>query len=108
MTKRFYPLLFTILLLCALVIPACAAPAPTPAPKPAPSPTPAPVPATPIKIGVMYPLTGPMAMTGQNMINTTKFAFNEINYEIAGRKVELIFEDSATSPQMSVDKARKL
>jgi branched-chain amino acid transport system substrate-binding protein len=108
MLKRIYPVLFTVLVLCALIIPACAAPAPTPAPTPSPAPTPAPVPATPIKIGVMYPLTGPMAMTGQNMVNTTKFAFNEINYEIAGRKVEVIFEDSAASPEVSVDKARKL
>jgi branched-chain amino acid transport system substrate-binding protein len=109
MLKKTYLVLFIVVILCAIIIPACAAPTPAPVPTPKTSPTPAPtVPATPIKIGVMYPLTGPMAMTGQNMVNTTKFAFNEINYEIAGRKVELIFEDSAASPQMSVDKARKL
>ena len=66
----------------------------------------APVP--PIKIGVIYPLTGPLAMTGERMVHAAKFGFEEAGYEVAGKKIEVIVEDSGAQPDMTVDKARKL
>jgi len=61
-----------------------------------------------IKIGVMYPLTGPLAMTGPRMVDAVKFALDEVGYQVAGRKIEIVVEDSGGQPAMSVDKARKL
>ena len=62
----------------------------------------------PIKIGVLYPMTGPLAMTGERMVEAAKFAFDEAGYQVAGKKIEIIIEDSGGQPAMAVDKARKL
>ncbi|MBW1799365.1 MAG: ABC transporter substrate-binding protein [Deltaproteobacteria bacterium] len=64
--------------------------------------------AAPIKIGVMFPLTGPLAIAGEMMVDSAKFAFDQVGYQIAGKKIEIIVEDSGGQPAMSVDKARKL
>lgn len=61
-----------------------------------------------IKIGVMYPLSGPVGMTGKRMVNAVKLAFEEVSYTVAGRKIELIVEDSGGTPHTSIDKAKKL
>lgn len=61
-----------------------------------------------IKIGVMYPQTGPLAMTGERMVDAVEFAFEEVGYQVAGKKIEIIVEDSGGQPAMAVDKARKL
>ena len=57
---------------------------------------------------MIYPQTGAAAQVGQNMVNASKFALEEIGYEIAGRKIEAIIEDDATKPEVAIDKARKL
>ena len=105
--KKLFPGLLVVALVVSLVIGGCAAPTPAPAPKTTPTPAPT-IPKTPIKIGLLYPLTGTIAQIGQNMVNSSKFAFEEINYEIAGRKIETIIEDTGSTTQMSIDKARKL
>ena len=61
-----------------------------------------------IKIGVLYPQTGPLAMTGERMVDAAKLAFEEAGYQVAGKKIEVIIEDSGGQPAMAVDKARKL
>jgi branched-chain amino acid transport system substrate-binding protein len=108
--KKIVVTLFIVTIVAAMILSGCAAPAPTPtpAPSPAPSPAPAPVPAKPIKIGLLYSLTGTVAQIGQNMVNSHKFAFEEINYEVAGRKIEIVIEDDAGKPETAIDKARKL
>jgi len=62
----------------------------------------------PIKIGVLYPLTGVMAMVGERMVKGIQYGFKESGYQVAGRKIELIVEDSGGQPAMCLDKARKL
>ena len=106
--KKVFLIVLMIVVVSALIFGGCAKPAPTPAPAPAPAPASAPATAKPIKIGVVYPLTGPVGMTGARMVNAFKFAFERVGYEVAGRKVELIVEDSGGTPQISIDKARKL
>ena len=106
MRKILVPLLL-VALITGLVMSGCAKPAPTPAPAPAPAPTPAPAEPV-IKIGVMYPQTGPLAMTGERMVQAAKFAFKEAGYEVAGKKIEIFVEDSGGEPAVAVDKARKL
>ncbi len=111
MRKILVPLLL-VALITSLVMSGCAKPAPAPAP-PAPAPVPPPAPAPPeelppIKIGHIRPLTGHMAITGERMIRSGDFAFEEAGYEVAGRKVEVIVADSGADPAMAIDAAKKL
>jgi branched-chain amino acid transport system substrate-binding protein len=79
-----------------------------PAPAAALAPASAPVAAGTIKIGHIRPLTGSMSMVGQRMVQAAQFAFEEANYQVAGKKVEVIVEDDAGQPEMAIDKVRKL
>lgn len=62
----------------------------------------------PIKIGVMYPLTGPIAANGVPTRDAIKLAFDEVGNQVAGRKIELIFEDSAGKPDIGLTKIKSL
>lgn len=61
-----------------------------------------------IRIGVMFPLTGPIAAQAIPERDAIKQAFEEENYQVAGRKVELVFEDSQGRPDIALTKVRKL
>ncbi len=110
--KKILLIALILLGIIGMVFAGCAKPAPAPTPAPAPSPAPAPAPAPskePIKIGVMYPLTGPIAITGARMVDAAKFAFEQIGNEIGGRKIEVIVADSGEpGPAVAIDKIRKL
>jgi branched-chain amino acid transport system substrate-binding protein len=62
----------------------------------------------PIKIGHIRSLTGPVAITNDMMVKGFDLAMALSNYEIAGRKVEVIVEDDGAKAEVAVDKARKL
>lgn len=62
----------------------------------------------PIKIGALLDMTGPAADLGPLFKNGVEMALEEFNYEVAGRPVELIVEDSATDPPVALEMARKL
>lgn len=62
----------------------------------------------PIKIGVMFPLTGPISAQGAPERDAVKQAFEEENNTIAGRKVELLYEDSAGKPDVGLTKTKAL
>jgi branched-chain amino acid transport system substrate-binding protein len=64
----------------------------------------------PIRIGVVTPLSGTYAGIGQQVRWGLELAVNEVNAAggIAGRKVELIFEDEEANPSVAVQKAEKL
>ena len=62
----------------------------------------------PIKIGFIAPKTGNFAQFGLDMLDGFKLYLSEIDYTIAGRKVELIEEDEGATPANAVTKARKL
>ncbi|MEW6663641.1 MAG: ABC transporter substrate-binding protein [Thermodesulfobacteriota bacterium] len=62
----------------------------------------------PITIGVMYPVTGPLALTGEKMVIAAKYSFEEVGYEVAGRKIKVIVEDSGSNPATALDKAKKM
>jgi branched-chain amino acid transport system substrate-binding protein len=120
-------ILILSLLLIAVLVLACAS-APSPAPpsssapaKPAASSAAPPVtsaaPASsaapaasgePIKIGALLELTGENAVNGPVQKAAIEYKLNQINSQIAGRKVQVIIEDSATDPVVGVDKAKKL
>jgi branched-chain amino acid transport system substrate-binding protein len=62
----------------------------------------------PIKIGFIAPLSGGMAATGKDMLNGIQLYLEEIGYQAAGRKIELIVEDDEAVPATGLTKTRKL
>lgn len=66
--------------------------------------------ADPIKIGVVTPLSGTYAGIGQQVRWGLELATREVNAAggIAGRQIELIFEDEEANPAVAVQKADKL
>jgi branched-chain amino acid transport system substrate-binding protein len=65
---------------------------------------------TPIRIGMVDPLTGVYAAIAQSEVVGAKYALEEINKKggILGRPVELLVEDSANDVGTGVQKTRKL
>ena len=62
----------------------------------------------PIKIGMIAPLTGPLAAIGKDMVMGTELYLDEIGRQVAGRRIELIVEDDQGDPAAGVTKTRKL
>ncbi|MBV9456225.1 MAG: ABC transporter substrate-binding protein, partial [Bradyrhizobium sp.] len=65
---------------------------------------------TPIRIGMVDPLTGVYAAIAQSEVVGAKYALEQINQKggIMGRQVELLIEDSANDVGTGVQKTRKL
>lgn len=116
MKKRI--LLFPLALLLAISLAAIGCPAPAPAVEPAP------VPVEEIKIGVLLPLTGPLAPVGRVLREGAELAadivnnkYPELDMEIAGwegipnldgAKIRLIFADHRAEPARGADLAERL
>ena len=66
--------------------------------------------ADPIKVGVIYPLTGPAAAAGSYQKAGVEIARDKFNAEggVIGRQVQLFVEDGANDPAQSVSAAEKL
>ncbi len=62
----------------------------------------------PIKIGFLAPMTGGAAQIGKDMTNGLTMWLEENGNQIAGRKVEVIVEDTQGQPQIALTKLRKL
>ncbi|MGY4706327.1 ABC transporter substrate-binding protein [Candidatus Bipolaricaulota sp. J31] len=64
----------------------------------------------PIKIGGLFPLTGPLSPYGKEIVNGAKLAVQQINAlgGVLGRPLELVVRDTATSPDVGRDAAAKL
>jgi branched-chain amino acid transport system substrate-binding protein len=62
----------------------------------------------PIKIGFLAPMTGAAAAVGKDMVNGLSMYLDEIGQQIAGRKVEVIVEDTQGRPDVALTKLRKL
>jgi branched-chain amino acid transport system substrate-binding protein len=62
----------------------------------------------PIKIGLVYALTGPQTIPGTWVSNGVILAFEKRNFTIAGRKVEMILEDEEGKPDVALMKTKKL
>jgi branched-chain amino acid transport system substrate-binding protein len=65
---------------------------------------------TPIKIGMVDPLTGVYAAVAQNEVIGARLAVDQINAKggVLGRQIELLIEDSANDVGTGVQKTRKL
>ncbi len=63
---------------------------------------------SPIKIGVLEPLSGVYQNLGQHALKGMQTCFEQRGWTVAGRKIELIAEDDELNPQVTMRKARKL
>jgi branched-chain amino acid transport system substrate-binding protein len=62
----------------------------------------------PVKIGFLAPMTGGAAQVGKDMVNGLTMWLEENGNQIAGRKVEVIVEDTQGQPNIALTKLRKL
>ena len=64
--------------------------------------------ADPLKIGVLMETSGVFAVLGQRQLKGMQYAVEEAGGEVAGRKIELVHEDSEGKPDVGLAKTRKL
>lgn len=64
--------------------------------------------AEPIKIGVIHPFSGPLAVVGIDATNGFTLYFDEIGNKVAGREIVLLKEDDAAIPAQGMERARRL
>ena len=62
----------------------------------------------PIKVGFISPLSGALAAPGRDMLSGIELYLEEIGYQAAGRKIELLVEDDEGTPAVGLTKTRKL
>jgi len=67
-------------------------------------------PGTPYKIGVTYPLTGPLSLNSAHVLAGAEIAIADINKAggIHGHPVKMVIEDSLGTPQGGISSMRKL
>ena len=65
-------------------------------------------PAEPIKVGFLAPMSGIFAQAGKDMLDGLKMGLEASGGQVAGRKVELIEEDTEGNPATAQAKYRKL
>jgi len=62
----------------------------------------------PVKIGFIAPLSGGFAQVGKDMVDGFRLYLEEIGYQAAGRKIELIIDDTEGVPATALTKVRKI
>ena len=62
----------------------------------------------PIKIGLLAPLTGPLAAPGMDMVDGFKLFWEQVSNTAGGRKVEYVIADTTCNPDQAITQARRL
>jgi branched-chain amino acid transport system substrate-binding protein len=62
----------------------------------------------PIKIGFLSPISGAIAQAGKDMYSGCELYWQEHGMQVAGRKLEVVLEDTEGQPATAVAKLRKL
>jgi len=64
----------------------------------------------PLRVGMIQPLSGPIAAAGSYIVNGAKIALDRVNAKggVKGRKLELIIEDNKSDPAETRNAAEKL
>jgi branched-chain amino acid transport system substrate-binding protein len=62
----------------------------------------------PIRIGVLAPITGPLATPGAEMVDGMKMFWEMNKYTAGGRKIELVTADTTCIPDQALTQARRL
>lgn len=68
----------------------------------------APVEEEPIKIGGLFEMTGFLVSLGTESYQAVTVALEEVDYQVAGRRIEFIAEDTASDVAVCMDKLRKI
>src|SRR5437870_2096256 len=63
---------------------------------------------TPVKIGMLVPLTGVFTRNGREAVDGARLYLDEIGWKVQGRPIELLVEDYEGKPDVGLTKARKL
>ena len=61
-----------------------------------------------VKVGIVLTLTTPAAIIGKQMKAGFEVAYDHLGGQIAGKKLELIFEDDTFKPNIGKQKTEKL
>jgi branched-chain amino acid transport system substrate-binding protein len=61
-----------------------------------------------IRIGLLAPLTGPLAQPGHDMVNGHQLFWEQIGHTAGGRDVRVIVADTACNPDQAITQARRL
>src|SRR6516225_3100218 len=61
-----------------------------------------------IKIGFVSTFSGPTAVIGNDMRNSFELALDHLGRKMAGKPVEVIYEDDQQKPEVGVQKSQKL
>lgn len=62
----------------------------------------------PIKIGLLAPVTGPLASPGAEMVNGFRLFWDQANMTAGGRKIEIVLGDTGCNPDQAMSQARRL
>ncbi len=62
----------------------------------------------PIRIGFLTPLTGAAASSGRELVDGWNLYWRQAGTKIAGREVQVIVEDDGSTPDIALQKARRL
>ncbi|NGX98358.1 MAG: ABC transporter substrate-binding protein [Candidatus Afipia apatlaquensis] len=62
----------------------------------------------PIKIGLLAPVTGPLASPGAEMVNGFRLFWDQANLTAGGRKIEIVVGDTGCNPDQAMSQARRL
>lgn len=62
----------------------------------------------PIKIGLLAPVTGPLASPGAEMVNGFRLFWDQANLTAGGRKIEIVIGDTGCNPDQAMSQARRL
>jgi branched-chain amino acid transport system substrate-binding protein len=65
-------------------------------------------PRAPIKIGVLAPISGPLATPGKDMVDGWNLFWGQAKNEAGGRKVEYVIADTTCNPDQALTQARRL
>jgi len=63
---------------------------------------------TPLKLGLLLPLTGPLSLNGKDNQDTINLYLEQTGGQLAGRKIELVTADDAADGTVGLTKTRQL
>ena len=68
----------------------------------------APAQGEPIRIGLLPPITGPLATPGRDMVDGFKLFWEQAGHKAGGRQVQIIVADTTCNPDQALTQARRV